>query len=824
MSTGLDLYATLHRIVKEAVRSLPSAQRGILLTCEGDRLVHRASFGLDGVLASPQPALADAGPASALPALDAADSARVVAAAEWYRAHLPGASALHLAPAGAVVVLTPVHAEGQALGVLAVEQPDGQAPSGERWARLAALADRAGAALERRELYNDKAQSAQEVRVLEAVLSAVAARTSPHELVEMISKGIKSVQLRPQWSAVYLVLLGDAPRGGSSAGGGAAGREVRIYHLPRRPPVAYWNNIRDGALVAGRSLGIHVDVRTAITGSGAGSDVAQRESLDEGIDRRVDGIVVSPMNPELLEPAIRRAAAAGIPVVAIDSPPVDGSSALAYVGTDNVAAGRLAGELMARLLPQGGKIGAQAYALGSVNTMERIAGFRAAISGTPLDMQPAAEDLYVLSEALRLSREAVEVGGIAGAFGVSAGNGPFWSMAARALGREGKLKIVTFDLLTDTIAMLRDGTLHAAIVQREHDMGYRGVQLVHDMALNGVEAALAGLPARAAAAGKASALRFLDTGVDVVTLERTPWSLALSEYLTLDATRKATKRRRQMARIGRPIEILVAGLNAGDEGFHEERAPLDAGSLVGRVLSSAGSIIADTHASELHGAADVVGARGRGVQTLVGVPLLAGGAAFGALVLESERRGACSLEELALLERVADTLTVAIENAQLVERITERTHELEQANRHQESLLGTILELSSPVVPIAPSILVMPIIGTMDAQRAGRFIESMLQDITERHARVVLVDVTGMAAVDAASAEHLVRAARAARLLGAEVVLVGITPAAARLMVEQGVDLGSVVTRSNLELGFAYALSKTGGQIVYRRSPHAQRA
>ncbi|WP_437829147.1 STAS domain-containing protein [Sorangium sp. So ce1153] len=127
-------------------------------------------------------------------------------------------------------------------------------------------------------------------------------------------------------------------------------------------------------------------------------------------------------------------------------------------------------------------------------------------------------------------------------------------------------------------------------------------------------------------------------------------------------------------------------------------------------------------------------------------------------------------------------------------------------------------------VPIAPSILVMPIIGTMDAQRAGRFIESMLQDITERHARVVLVDVTGMAAVDAASAEHLVRAARAARLLGAEVVLVGITPAAARLMVEQGVDLGSVVTRSNLELGFAYALSKTGGQIVYRRSPHAQRA
>ncbi|AUX44286.1 sugar ABC transporter [Sorangium cellulosum] len=796
--------------------SLPHAQRGSLLTRDGERLVHRASIGLDGLLASSPQVLVDAGPASALSTLESADSARVTAAAAWYRAHLPGASALHLVPAGAVVVLTPVRVQGQTIGVLAVEQPDGQVPSGERRARLLSLANSAATALERRELYNDKAQSAQEVRVLEAVLSAVAARTSPHELVEMISKGIKSVQLRPQWGSVHLVLLSDAPRGGSSSRGGATDREIRVYHLPRRPPVAYWNNIRDGALVAGRSLGINVDVRTASTS--AGGDVDQREFLDEGIDRRVHGIVVAPINPEILEPAIRRATTAGIPVVTVDTPPVNDSSATAYIGTDNVAAGRLAGQLMARLLPHGGKIGVQAFSVGSINCMERIEGFRAAVSGTSLDVQPPAEDLYNLSEALRLSREAVEAGGIAGAFGVCAANGPFWGVAARALGRDGKLKIVTFDLLNDTIAMLREGTIHAAIVQREHDAGYRAVQLLHDMVLNGVEAALAGLPARVVA-GRESTLRFIDTGVDVVTLERTPWSLALSDYLTLDATRKATTRRRRLAQAGRPIELLVAGLNAGEEGFREERAPLDAGSLVGRVLSTAGSIIVDTHSGELHNAPDVVEARGRGVHTLVGVPLFAGGTAFGVIVLESERRAACSLEELALLERVADTMGVAIENAELVHRITERTHELEQANRHQESLLDTIRELSSPVVPIARSILVMPIVGTMDAQRSGRFIESMLQDITERHARVVLVDVTGMAVVDAASAEHLMRAARAARLLGAEVVLVGITPAAARLMVEQGVDLGSVVTRSTLELGFAYALSKTGGQITYRAAP-----
>ncbi|WP_437815441.1 substrate-binding domain-containing protein [Sorangium sp. So ce1078] len=818
MVTGLDLHATLHRIVMDAVGTVPAAQRGCLLARDGEQLVYKASVGLAGVLASPQEVVGGAGPATViatLSTLDSADSARVMAAADWYREHLPGASALHLVPAGAVVVLTPVRVQGQTIGVLAVEQPDGQAPSGERWAQLRALGASAGAALERRELYNDKARSAQEVRVLEEVLNAVAARTSTHELVEMISKGIKSVQLGPQWRSVHLVLLSDAPSGG--ARGDAAAREIRIYHVPHRSPLSFWNNVRDGAVIAGRSVGIHVDVRNAP----AHSAVEQRGILEDAIDRGVHGIAVAPITPEVLEPAIRRAARAGIPVVTIDTPPAEGSCAQAYIGTDNVAAGRLAAEMMARLLPGGGKVGALTFWLSAINSRERIEAFRAAVSGTPFDLQPPAEDRFDIELGMRIAREAVQTGGIAGALGVCAENGLSWGAAAKALGRAGELKIVAFDLLTDTLAMLREGTIHAVLVQREHEMGYRAVQVLHDMLSKGVEAALAGLPTRAGAGGR-SALRFVDTGIDVVTVERTPWSLPLSDYLALDANRKAAKRREQLPYERRAKELLLVTVDAGNEGYREERGPLDARSMVGRVLSTARSIIVDTHSSELHDAPDVVEARGKGAHTLVGVPLLVGGSAFGALVLESERRAACSLDDLTMIERVVDTMAVAIENARLVHRITERTHELEHANRHQESLLETIRELSSPVVPIARNILVMPIVGTMDAQRSGRFIESMLRDITEHHARVVLVDVTGMAVVDAASVEHLLRAARAARLLGAEVVLVGITPAAARLMVDQGVDLGSLITRSTLELGFAYALSKTGGQIVYRRSPHLQ--
>jgi anti-anti-sigma regulatory factor len=93
----------------------------------------------------------------------------------------------------------------------------------------------------------------------------------------------------------------------------------------------------------------------------------------------------------------------------------------------------------------------------------------------------------------------------------------------------------------------------------------------------------------------------------------------------------------------------------------------------------------------------------------------------------------------------------------------------------------------------------------------------MLQQIKARSARVLLIDVTGMVMEDAAAAHHLTRAARAAELLGAEVVLVGINPLSAQRMVQQGADVGHVVTRSNLELGFAYALSRTGGRVVYSR-------
>ncbi|WP_437671068.1 substrate-binding domain-containing protein [Sorangium sp. So ce131] len=803
MNTGLDVFEALRRLVQRAVASVPGAQRGSLLVRVGQRLVHRAAVGFEGVLPGALRVPLDGGlvsgaaPHGPAAAPEAARGPCLVAAAAWYRAHLPEVAASPGWPsADAHVLIVPVHLFGSPGAYLALEQPDAAQLSSEGRALLSPVVERVGAALARRGLFDEKTQVAQEIRLLEEVLNAVAESVDVVELIETIADGIRSAQTGPQWAAIDLALLDDArsaPR---------AGRTVRIYRAPRRPMTSYWNNVHDGAMAAGHDLG--ADVRFEL-GRAEGA-AAQGRLIEEGIRRGVRGIAVAPIDPVALEPSIRRAADAGIPVVAIDTPPMEGTRAMLYIGTDNRAAGRLAGEMMLRLLPQGGAIAAQCVSTTVLNVRERLEGFREAVAGTSIRMEPPSESQFTQARALELARASLESRpDIAGAFGVCSENGPSFGVASMELGRSGALKIVAFDLITSTLAMLRDGVIHAAIVQREHDMAYRAVLALHDVATRGAEAALADLPAS----------RVVDTGVDVVTVERTPYSIAVADHLAQSSARRSGTRRPGEAH-ERPLELLVIGIAETERIVDDEDLPVEEVSLVGRVIRSSGSLVIDVASGEHQHLPEVAAARSKGARTLVGVPLISHDVVVGVLLLSSARADACSASDLSLLERVAAVAAVVLENARLLSRLKERTRELEALSRRQEALFATIAELSSPVVPIARGVLVMPIVGALDAQRAGRFLEDMLREIAEQKARVVIVDVTGMAAVDASAASHLAQAARAAALLGAEVVLVGIAPQAARLMVDEGLDLGGIVTRSTLELGFSYALRKMGGRVVYR--------
>jgi anti-anti-sigma regulatory factor len=119
-----------------------------------------------------------------------------------------------------------------------------------------------------------------------------------------------------------------------------------------------------------------------------------------------------------------------------------------------------------------------------------------------------------------------------------------------------------------------------------------------------------------------------------------------------------------------------------------------------------------------------------------------------------------------------------------------------------------LAELGTPLIPISAEVLVMPLVGSIDSQRSERVVEALLHGIVKSRARVAIIDVTGVASVDARTADALIRAARAVRLLGAEVVLTGMRAEVAQTLVTLHVDLGGIVTRGTLESGIAYANRK----------------
>jgi rsbT co-antagonist protein RsbR len=125
--------------------------------------------------------------------------------------------------------------------------------------------------------------------------------------------------------------------------------------------------------------------------------------------------------------------------------------------------------------------------------------------------------------------------------------------------------------------------------------------------------------------------------------------------------------------------------------------------------------------------------------------------------------------------------------------------------RAQEDMLRA---LSTPIIPLGEGALVMPLVGRVTGERAERILEALAEGVVAQQARVAIVDVTGVPAMDAAVADALVRTARAIRLLGADVVLTGLGPAAARALVEIGADLGGIVTRGTLRDGIVHALEQ----------------
>jgi rsbT co-antagonist protein RsbR len=119
-----------------------------------------------------------------------------------------------------------------------------------------------------------------------------------------------------------------------------------------------------------------------------------------------------------------------------------------------------------------------------------------------------------------------------------------------------------------------------------------------------------------------------------------------------------------------------------------------------------------------------------------------------------------------------------------------------------------IRDLSTPIIDLWDGIITLPIVGTIDTQRAREIADSLLEAIVARSAQEVIIDVTGVSMIDTKTADYLIRMTRSAELLGSHCVVTGIGPEIARTLAELGVELRSVRTLRTLRDGLKDAIRR----------------
>jgi rsbT co-antagonist protein RsbR len=158
-------------------------------------------------------------------------------------------------------------------------------------------------------------------------------------------------------------------------------------------------------------------------------------------------------------------------------------------------------------------------------------------------------------------------------------------------------------------------------------------------------------------------------------------------------------------------------------------------------------------------------------------------------------------QDTGLLNRILDAYEPAANRIAVTVGVS-FVEERERVIREQQE---AIRELSTPVLQVRPRLLILPIIGVLDSQRARQLTEQLLGAIQSHRAKLVVIDITGVASIDVEVANHLVQTVEAARLMGASAIVPGLASTIAQTLVDLGVDLSMLLTVGDLQGGLEEA-------------------
>ena len=286
--------------------------------------------------------------------------------------------------------------------------------------------------------------------------------------------------------ALFCVLIlsscqpGTSPTNNTSGTNGAnRSNETRTLAFVPNNSSDFWVIARKGTEKAEKEIpGIKVDFRIP---DGTAAD--QQRIIDDLLAKGIKGIAISPVDPANQTAMLDRAAAQAVVVTQDSDAPT--SKRECYIGTDNVAAGRQAGQLLKEALPNGGKVMVFVGTLDAANAQQRYQGLKEAVAGSNIEILNVRTDN---TDRVRAKANAadtlVTTPDIAGMVGLWSYNGPAILSAVKAANKVDKVKIIAFDEEDETLAGIREGAIFATVVQQPFEFGYQSIAMMAKI-LNG---------------------------------------------------------------------------------------------------------------------------------------------------------------------------------------------------------------------------------------------------------------------------------------------------------------------------------------------------
>ncbi len=272
----------------------------------------------------------------------------------------------------------------------------------------------------------------------------------------------------------HALTLAAALLAGTFAIGPAAAQDKPVLAFVTNAAADFWTIGRAGVMQAGEELDGYTTEMHIVSEATAAE---QRRIIDDLLTRGVAGITVSVIDPANSRDLLNRAASQAV-LFTSDSDAAD-TDRMLYVGTDNVAAGEQAGELIKQSLPDGGKIMLFVGTMGAANAQERVQGIKNVLEGGNIEIIDIRTDEVDFARAKRNVEDTLTTyPDIDGLVGLWSYNTPQIVEAVKAAGKDGQVKIIGFDEDPVTLRGIADGVVDATVVQQPYEFGYQSMMLM----------------------------------------------------------------------------------------------------------------------------------------------------------------------------------------------------------------------------------------------------------------------------------------------------------------------------------------------------------